>query len=126
MIECRDALAFPGRRDTAVLLRRIEAVAGDAVVDVVLQIGADFGRGGAQHVQRLDHVRERVHVARVGLAGPKVLVLKLKFRIGKRARLLSQAFGHRDALRLGLQRRPRRQRPVHGVPQAQCLLRSCW
>ncbi|MHA6783259.1 glycoside hydrolase family 15 protein [Pseudonocardia saturnea] len=44
IIECREALAFPGNRHQTVLLRRIVAVSGDARVDVVLQPAARFGR----------------------------------------------------------------------------------
>ena len=54
VIECRDALAYPGRSELITLLRRIEAIDGDADVDVLLQLSADFGQAGRQHVQRLD------------------------------------------------------------------------
>ncbi|MEV0044829.1 glycoside hydrolase family 15 protein [Nocardia rhamnosiphila] len=43
VIECREALGFPGRRDRAVLVRRIVAVDGDSEVDVVLAPAAEFG-----------------------------------------------------------------------------------
>jgi alpha,alpha-trehalase len=52
--ECRDALAYPGRPDVITLLRRVEATDGDAVVDVLLQLSADFGHAGRQQVQRHD------------------------------------------------------------------------
>ncbi|WP_016909077.1 glycoside hydrolase family 15 protein [Streptomyces xiaopingdaonensis] len=42
VIECREALAFPGDPGTAVLLRRVEAVDGPAEVRVRLDVGADF------------------------------------------------------------------------------------
>ena len=54
VIECRDALAFPGDPDTLILLRRVEAVDGDADVDVVLEVSADFGRAGLPRLRRLD------------------------------------------------------------------------
>ncbi len=53
-IECRDALAFPGRPDLLTLIRRVEAVDGDAEVDVVLDLCADYGRAGVQQPCRLD------------------------------------------------------------------------
>lgn len=43
VIECREALAFPGDRSRAVLLRRIEALEGDAHVRVELDCRAGFG-----------------------------------------------------------------------------------
>src|SRR6478672_3561138 len=43
VIECREALAFPGDPSTAVLLRRVQAVAGDARVHVSLHAAAGFG-----------------------------------------------------------------------------------
>jgi alpha,alpha-trehalase len=59
IIECREALAFPGDRHRAVILRRIIAVQGDARVHVLLEPSARFGRarmrelrcdeGGAWH-----------------------------------------------------------------------------
>lgn len=45
-IECRDALAFPGQPNTAVILRRILAVSGTARVRAILAPGADFDRYG--------------------------------------------------------------------------------
>lgn len=44
VIECRDALAFPGDAARAVLLRRIIAVEGDARVRVRLDVRPGFGR----------------------------------------------------------------------------------
>jgi hypothetical protein len=44
IIECREALAFPGDPHRLVLLRRILAVDGTARVDVVLDPRPDFGR----------------------------------------------------------------------------------
>lgn len=44
IIECREALAFPGDPHAAVILRRIIAVEGDAQLDVVLEPVAGFGR----------------------------------------------------------------------------------
>ncbi len=44
IVECRSALARPSRRDRLVLLRRIEAVEGEARVNVRLRAGADHDR----------------------------------------------------------------------------------
>ena len=44
IIECREALAFPGDPEEAVLLRRVEAKDGRARVRVVLEVGLDYGR----------------------------------------------------------------------------------
>ncbi|MGH3846658.1 MAG: trehalase-like domain-containing protein, partial [Pseudonocardiaceae bacterium] len=52
IIECREALAFPGDPHRTVLLRRIIAVAGTAHLDVVLQPAAGFGR---HHLGELHH-----------------------------------------------------------------------
>ena len=43
IVECRDALVYPGDPDRAVLLRRVIAREGDATVDVVLDPRANFG-----------------------------------------------------------------------------------
>ena len=40
--ECDEALAFPGQRDVAVVLRRVRAVSGDAKVHVLLQPSGGF------------------------------------------------------------------------------------
>ncbi|QIS14422.1 glycoside hydrolase family 15 protein [Nocardia arthritidis] len=55
LIECREALAFPGDPRRAVLLRRIIALHEDAEVDVLLRPAADFGTAklrSAHRVQR--------------------------------------------------------------------------
>lgn len=52
IIECREALAFPGDPSTAVLLRRVQAVAGDARVHVSLHAAAGFGKGPMEDVAR--------------------------------------------------------------------------
>ena len=50
IVECREAMAFPGDRRTAVVLRRIMAVDGDAHVRVILDPRAGFGRHRMSHV----------------------------------------------------------------------------
>jgi len=44
ILECREALAYPGDPDRAVLLRRIRAVRGRAAVRITLDARANFGR----------------------------------------------------------------------------------
>ena len=44
IVECREALAFPGEAHRVVLLRRIIAISGDADVHVVLDPRSDYGR----------------------------------------------------------------------------------
>ncbi|MFD1722466.1 glycoside hydrolase family 15 protein [Amnibacterium endophyticum] len=51
VIESRDALAFPGEQDRAVVLRRIEAHRGTARVRVVLDPRESFGSGRFTHVR---------------------------------------------------------------------------
>lgn len=62
IIECREALAFPGDPNTAVVLRRIVAVEGDAQVRVTLNIRAGFG----DHPMLELASREGVFTARTG------------------------------------------------------------
>jgi hypothetical protein len=52
IIECREALAFPGDPHRAVLLRRITAVDGHSKVRITLAPRAGFGR---HHLTRLHH-----------------------------------------------------------------------
>jgi GH15 family glucan-1,4-alpha-glucosidase len=44
LVECREALAFPGDPDRLMLLRRIEAVRGPARLRVLLDLRSDWGR----------------------------------------------------------------------------------
>ena len=53
-VECRDALAYPGDPHRAVLLRRVRAVEGDAVVHVTLDARAGFGRRALRDLRRED------------------------------------------------------------------------
>lgn len=46
IVECREALAFPGDPDRVVLLRRLTGCRGTARLRVLLQPGAGFGRHG--------------------------------------------------------------------------------
>ncbi|MBA2472046.1 MAG: glycoside hydrolase family 15 protein [Pseudonocardiales bacterium] len=54
IIECRDALGFPGDPHRAVILRRIMAVQGDARVRVILQPAAGFGQTHLGELHRDD------------------------------------------------------------------------
>jgi GH15 family glucan-1,4-alpha-glucosidase len=62
LIECREALAFPADPHTAVILRRVTALDGGAVVRVVLDARADFGRCAMTDV----HHHQGVWTARSG------------------------------------------------------------
>jgi len=64
VVECRDALAFPGDRRTTRVLRRIRAVDGDTAVRVVLDPRAGFGR------YRLSRLRRRDDGSWTGRCGP--------------------------------------------------------
>lgn len=55
IVECREALVHPGDRHRAVLLRRIEAVHGDARLDVHLCPAAGFGAHPLRGLHRDDH-----------------------------------------------------------------------
>lgn len=54
IIECREALAFPGDVRRAVLLRRLVAVRGDAHAEAVFSPAARFGQRAMTHLVR-DH-----------------------------------------------------------------------
>jgi GH15 family glucan-1,4-alpha-glucosidase len=54
VVECREALALPGRTDQAVLLRRVIAVRGPARLAVSLAAGAGFDRHGMARLKRRD------------------------------------------------------------------------
>jgi GH15 family glucan-1,4-alpha-glucosidase len=50
IVECREALAFPGDRDRAVLLRRIQGLQGTARMIVTCELAGDYGRRAATDV----------------------------------------------------------------------------
>jgi hypothetical protein len=52
VIECREALAFPGDPSRAVILRRVKAIEGRAQVTVRLDVQADYGRRPMTGVSR--------------------------------------------------------------------------
>ena len=51
IVECREALAFPGDPLRAVVLRRVIAVEGDAHVQVHLEARADYGKDPLSEVE---------------------------------------------------------------------------
>ncbi|MCG7525317.1 glycoside hydrolase family 15 protein [Streptomyces sp. OfavH-34-F] len=63
VIECREALAFPGDPGRAVLLRRVRAVEGDARVTVALEPYAEYGARPPRDVR---HERPGVWTGRSG------------------------------------------------------------
>ncbi|WP_334172576.1 glycoside hydrolase family 15 protein [Sinomonas sp.] len=62
IIECREALAYPGEEHRAILLRRIRAAQGAAEVDVVLDVRAGYGH----HPMNRLHEEDGVWTARSG------------------------------------------------------------
>ncbi|WP_217629205.1 glycoside hydrolase family 15 protein [Sanguibacter gelidistatuariae] len=56
IVECREALAQPADEHRAVLLRRLRAVSGLATMNVVLEVGAGFGRHGMTRLKCEDGV----------------------------------------------------------------------
>lgn len=56
IVECRDALALPGKTDRAVILRRIMAVSGPSSLHVVLAPRAEFDRFGLSRLSQHDGV----------------------------------------------------------------------
>lgn len=62
VIECIEALAFPGDRDTAVVLRRVKAVSGTCSVNCLLDVRAAFGKDKMENL----HLRGGTWTARSG------------------------------------------------------------
>jgi GH15 family glucan-1,4-alpha-glucosidase len=91
----REALALPGRREQAVVLRRIEARDGPAAVDVTLVAGAGFDRHGMARLRREDDGAWRADLGEERLAwfgaaaaevredGGKALALRLELEPGE-------------------------------------------
>ena len=52
IVECREALSFPGRSNQVSILRQLIAVEGDAHVRVLLDPRPDFGKHRAPHLKR--------------------------------------------------------------------------
>ena len=71
VIECREALAFPGDPHRAVLLRRVTAVEGDAAVRITLAPRAGFGRHGLTRLHTAEGMLDRAAAARCTCGGPE-------------------------------------------------------
>ena len=56
IIQCQEALAFPGEPHRVVLLRRVEALDGDAAVGITLDPRAGFGRRPLREARRANGV----------------------------------------------------------------------
>jgi hypothetical protein len=54
IIECREALALPSRHDRAVVLRRVTAIHGTALIRVSLNLRGGFGEEPARQLKRDD------------------------------------------------------------------------
>ena len=54
VIECRQALAYPGRPDRAVILRRVSALDGDARLSAFVALAGDYGRRPSEPWHRDD------------------------------------------------------------------------
>ncbi|HKU11445.1 MAG TPA: hypothetical protein VJQ61_09490 [Sinomonas sp.] len=52
IVECREALAYPGDPHRAILLRRIRAAKGPAEVRVVVDVRAGFGHHAMSRLRR--------------------------------------------------------------------------
>ena len=85
IVECREALAFPGDPHHAVLLRQIRVVEGRAQMHVHLQPAAQFGRSPLRRVQ---------HGA-TGTWHGEAGALQLRWRIGERAHVTGDTPGDR-------------------------------
>jgi hypothetical protein len=69
-VECRDALALPGRPDKACILRTISAHGAPARVRIRLSLRAEFGRYGARDLHRDDGGAWRGRLGAGRSAGP--------------------------------------------------------
>ncbi|CQD15241.1 glycosyl hydrolase, family protein 15 [Mycobacterium europaeum] len=87
IVECREALAFPGDPDRVVLLRRLMGCRGTTRVRLLLQPSAAFGRHGAGDLSVDDGVWS-------GTSGR----LRWRWRGGCDARAVKAAHGHGDLL----------------------------
>ena len=91
VIECREALAYPGDPDRMVLLRRVTAVRGDARVRVLLNARAGFGRHGSHGLNLEDGIW-------TGRTGP----LRWRWQGGGRAQPVREPNGRGELLALDL------------------------
>jgi hypothetical protein len=68
IIECREALAYPGDSNRAVLLRRLIAVRGDACAEMTFAPAGEFGRRGMKHLARDENGCWHAHCGTVRVA----------------------------------------------------------
>ncbi len=94
IVECREALAHPGRAHCAVLLRRITAVDGPADVAVRLQVAAGFG---THRLRKVTHEPDGRWTARAG---------DLHLRLSGLADARTEGSGARPHLRARLRLEP--------------------
>jgi GH15 family glucan-1,4-alpha-glucosidase len=77
IVECREALAFPGDPHRAVLLRRIEPQSCDARLEVHFEPAADYGRAHVQRPRRQDGIWTAalgsLHLRWCGAAGARLV-----------------------------------------------------
>ena len=114
VIECREALAMPGDPRTAVVLRRVQAVDGEARVRVVFDPRAGFGRDQLSQLARRDGQQGGVWTARCGplylrWSGAPTAVPRPGG--GLQATITVPAGGHHDLV-LEISERPLAERPV--------------
>ncbi|MFF6996816.1 glycoside hydrolase family 15 protein [Streptomyces sp. NPDC008313] len=108
VVECREALAFPGDPDRLVLLRQLHAVDGPARLRVVLDPRADYGRAGLEQVHERDgvwHMRSGGHRLRwqgmpSATVGEQGLTADLVLREGERRDLVLECSGGEPPRRL--------------------------
>lgn len=87
VVECREALAFPGRVDHAILARRIVAAGGEAEVEIHLDAGARLRQAAAG--RPWEGRRKEVRIRWTGPEGmtPRDSVLHGTVRVGRGAPL---------------------------------------
>ena len=59
VVEVREALAFPGEAERAVVLRRVSAVVGASKIGIRFDPRAGFGRHGLREIRRSTEIRRR-------------------------------------------------------------------
>lgn len=87
VIECREALALPGAPGHLLLLRRVQALEGDAEVDLLLEPRADYGRLPVEDLERHG-----------GLWTGRTGELRFRWRVDLPARVVRGADGRRGRL----------------------------
>ncbi len=101
VVECREALAYPGDVERAVVLRQIECLEGRTRVRAVLDVRADFGaetmeelsRSGATWTARSGDVRIRWTGAEAATRRQGALSLDLDLEPGDRRHLVLELSG---------------------------------